>query len=75
MCHEPFRTFVRSSDYVELMKRNILRTGRLITEVDLAPVHARRQAEAEAACECNNPGARVAAAIEARRRRVEALRR
>lgn len=79
MCHEdPFRTFIRSEDYVEVMKRNILRTGRLITHADLAPIAARRQAEAEASCECNDPDLRraeLAAAVEeARRRRAEALR-
>jgi hypothetical protein len=69
MCHEPFRVFVRSEDYVEVMKANILRTGPLITWTDLAPFQARRQAEAEASCECNDPEARLAT-IEALRRRA-----
>jgi hypothetical protein len=53
VCHE--KSQIRSSDYVSLIKRNLLREGPLITERDLAPI----QRERELACECNRPPPRL----------------
>jgi hypothetical protein len=53
MCHEPYRSFLKSSDYVDVIKRNLGRTTVLLPAEELAPIEARRAREAEEACPCN----------------------